>query len=95
MDRRHRVYYFINLNQNRSIGGWWGKGYDSYGIIYDKNLSKLKRAVPSLKIMPSRLTYKSPGYYQMKVSCKLNEELLLLAALDSMKLTNYEKIRED
>ena len=95
MDRRHRVYYLVNLNQNHTKQGWWSAGWDSYGIVYDRNLGTLKKAVHSLKIMPSRLDYRSEYYYQMKISCKWEEEQTLLNVLDKMRLVNYMKIREE
>lgn len=95
MDRRHRVYYFVNLNQNHTKQGWWSAGWDSYGVIYDRNLRNLKAAVRSLKIRPSHREYRSDNYYQMKISCRWEEEQTLLTVLDKMRLTNYEKIRED
>lgn len=95
MDRRHRVYYFVNLNQNHAKQGWWSAGWDSYGMVYRRNLRDLKRAAYSLKIMPSRLDYRDEHYYQLKISCKFEEEQALLKVLDKMPMTNYMKIGEE
>lgn len=92
MDRRHRVYYYVSLNQNHKMPGWWCAGWDDYGLIYDKNLDILKKSVPSIKIMPSRLTYKSLGYYQLKISCKKEDEHILLDTLGRMRKTDYAKV---
>ena len=94
MDRRHRVYYLVNLNQNYRKQYWWSTSWDSYGMIYNRNLRILKEAVPSLKIRPSHRDWRSTDYYQMKVSCKWEEERLLRDTLDKLKQTNYEEILE-
>lgn len=95
MDMRHRVYYLVNLNQNHTKQGWWSTGWDSYGMVYNHNLRALKDAVPSIKIRPSHRDYRAPDYFQMKVSCRWQEEQILVNTLDKLKLTNYEKILED
>lgn len=53
MDPKHRVYYFVNLNQNYRLGGWWNREWDNHGHFYDENLKRIKHSIPSLKIRPS------------------------------------------
>lgn len=91
MDMRHRVYYAVNLNQNHDRF-WWNSGYDSYGMVYDFNLEKLRSVVRSLKIRQLKHGTLSGGYYQMMVRCKQEEEHGLVAMLDQLKLANYEKL---
>lgn len=94
MDMRHRVYYYVNLNQNHKVGGWWNRGYDNYGMTYKKNLDALIRTIPGLKLRPVFFDYRNPNRYQLKVSCRWYEEELLLSILDKLPMTNYEKIVE-
>lgn len=91
MDTRFRVYYLVNLNQNHGKG-WWNTGYDNYGFKYDSNLRKLKQAIHSLKIMNSNIDWRSENFYQMKISCKIEEEPTLIDILNKLPLTNYLKL---
>lgn len=91
MDMRHRVYYAVNLSQNH-CRWWWMSGYDNYGIVYDSNLRKLKGAVKSLKIRPLRREHSPDRYFQQMISCKWEEEVVLVAMLGELKWVNYEKL---
>lgn len=91
MDTRHRVYYLVNLNQNHGIC-WWNTGYDNYGFIYRDNLKKLKQTVSSLKIRPCNEFDNGGVYYQMKISCKKDEEELLRKILDKLPKVNYVQL---
>lgn len=96
MDTRHRVYYLVNLNQNYRKGGWWTPGWDSYGFLYDRNMDELKRSIGSLKIRPYGLFNGVcdiiPGYYQLKLSCKKEDEAELVNVLTNMRDVNFKKI---
>lgn len=89
MDTRHRVYYLVNLNQNYCRGGWWGKGYDDFGFKYKSNLKALKKNIHSLKIRPCDEFDRSHEYYQMKISCKKEEEATLRGLLKRLPDVNY------
>lgn len=90
MDKRYRVYYLLNLNQNYKKAGWWSKDWDNYGVIYNHNLSALKSNVDSLKITFNYKTTLS-GYHQMKISCKKDDEKNLLSILNTFKDIEYIK----
>lgn len=94
MDRRHRVYYLVNLNQNHEVGGWWGRGYDNYGIRYDRNMDLLVRDVPSLKVRPIAEANAVDDYYQMMISCRKRDEAELIETLDICTDVNYMKLEE-
>lgn len=100
MDYRARVYYLTNLNQNYNRGGWWSKGWDDYGRVYRENIRKIKSAVTSLKITPNNQTKSKlrngryVDYYQMKLSCKKEEERLLIETLDELRDANYIKLND-
>ena len=90
MDNRRRVYYLVNLNQNYQKLGWESKGWDDYGIIYQRNLCELRSKIRSLKITSNNQT--APSYYQMKISCIKEEENELLTILSELEDVNYMKI---
>lgn len=92
MDNRHRVYYLLNLNQNYRRENWWSNGWDDYGMVYVYNLQTLNQSINSLKITPNNQSCFSNGYYQMKVSCKKNEEQALVNVLNSLQDVNYMKL---
>ena len=92
MDPRHRVYYLVNLNQNRKLGGWWSKGWDSRGSIYTRNLFRLKGAITSLKERYIPYDYHSTENYQVMISCKKEEESTLIKILRKSRGVNYTKI---
>ena len=92
MDRRHRVYYLVNLNQNHKKSGWWVSGWDSFGSLYELNMHMLKQHIPGLKISPSHLDYFSTEYYQLKLSCRKEKEYLLVDMLNKLPQTEYKKI---
>jgi hypothetical protein len=93
MDVRHRVYYLVNLNQNHKLAGWLARGWDSYGIVYNKNVYALKRTISSLKVMPVNVfNNEYGGSYQLKVSCKKEEENLLIDLLNKLRLVDYSKL---
>lgn len=91
MDMRDRVYYAVNLNQNYKRF-WWMSGHDDYGTVYSTNLKRLKGAVRSLKCRELRHRTLSGGYFQMMISCKWDEEPILVAMLGQLKWVNYEKL---
>lgn len=91
MDNRRRVYYLVNLNQNYQKRGWSSKGWDGYGMIYQRNLCELRSKIRSLKITSNNQT-DSSSYYQMKISCIKEEENELLAILSKLEDVNYMKI---
>lgn len=88
MDTRHRVYYLVNLNQNHGIW-WWNAGYDNYGFIYRDNLKKLQTKIHSLKIRQHGETYPISGYFQLKISCRKEEEETLLKLLNRLPRVTY------
>lgn len=90
MDNRRRAYYLVNLNQNYNKSGWSSKGWDGYGIIYQRNLYELRSKIRSLKITSNNQT-DSSSYYQMKISCIKEEENELLVVLSELKDVNYMK----
>lgn len=94
MDHRHRVYYLVNLNQNRKIGGWGYKGWDNYGIRYKHNLSELQHSINSLKIRSRSYDYHYTENYQLMVSCTKEEESKLVKCLYRLPDTNYIKIAQ-
>ena len=89
MDFRHRVYYLVHLNQNYRKNGWWSKDWDDYGMRYDYNLMMLKRKIKSLKLIP---VDSYDVHYHMKISCKKEEEKVLIDLLNSLKDVDYQKI---
>lgn len=91
MDRRHRVYYLVNLNQNHKLQGWWSRGWDGYGLRYRANTIALQIRVPSLKVSPNNQINKRSTYYQMKVSCKKEDEERLVNQLRTLKDVDYVK----
>lgn len=91
MDVRHRVYYLINLHANHGIN-WWRPGYDNYGFVYESNLKRLKKTVRSLKVRPTGLDLLREDYFQMKISCKKEDEPALVDLLNKLPLTNYIKL---
>ena len=93
MDPKHRVYYLVNLNQNHTRSGWWTIGWDNHGMKYDRNWRRLKRDVPSIKVRPVSDVNRVFRYFQMMVSCRWEDEQLLLSTLDDMADVNYEKLR--
>ncbi len=96
MDNRHRVYYLVNLNQNQNhvVGAWWVKGWDDYGFRYDSNLRKLKGLIHSLKMRQRNEAYYPGEYYQMMISCKKDEEPLLVSLMNKLRGVNYVKLEE-
>ena len=91
MDTRHRVYYLVNLNQNHGKG-WWNTGYDDHGLIYRDNSKKLRTTIHSLKIRPYGEVDALGKYFQLKISCKRDEEETLLKLLNKMPKVNYMKL---
>lgn len=91
MDNKHRVYYLVNLNQDYKREYWWSKNWDDYGMVYTNNLRTLKQLVNTLKITPNNQT-DYHNYFQMKMSCKKEEEELLLRILNGLKDINYIKL---
>lgn len=89
MDMRHRVYYLVNLNQNYARSGWWSIGWDDFGFKYEANLKTLKTKIRSLKIRPCSEFDRSHEYYQMRVSCKKEEEETLRKLLKQLPDVNY------
>lgn len=89
IDTRHRVYYLVNLNQNHTREGWWSKGWDDYGFVYEKNLQTLKRHAKSLKIRQCNKHDRGGDYYQMKISCKKEDESILRDLLDKLPDVDY------
>lgn len=92
MDTRHRVYYLVNLNQNRTLAGWWSRGWDSFGSIYTQNLFRLKGAITSLKTRYRPYDYRSTENYQVMISCKKEEESTLVKVLSRSRGVDYIKI---
>ena len=90
MDNRHRVYYLVNLNQNYNKF-WYNRGYDNYGWVYRENLNTLKKLLRSLKITSNNQT-DYHNYFQMKISCKKDEEELLISTLTSLNDVNSIKL---
>lgn len=90
-DIRHRVYYLVNLNQNHGIN-WWSYGYDNYGIVYEKNLSILKSKVPSIKVRPYGEKDSFDRYWQLKISCKIEESQVLVDLLNRLSKASYVRI---
>ena len=88
MDTRHRVYYLVNLNQNHGKN-WENIGYDDYGFIYRDNLKGLQTKIHSLKIRPHGETYPISGYFQLKISCRKEEEEVLLRLLKKLPRVSY------
>lgn len=89
MDTRHRVYYLVNLNQNHTKQGWWSKGWDDYGFIYQNNLKRLRQSVKSLKIRQCNEYDRAGDYYQMHISCKKDEQSILIELLNKLPDVNY------
>lgn len=89
MDTRHRVYYLVNLNQNHTKQGWWSKGWDDYGFIYQYNLKMLQQHVRSLKIRQCTEHDRAHEYYQMQISCKKEEQPILVELLNKLPDVNY------
>lgn len=103
MDRRNRVYYLVNLNQNFKLNGWlkeWGGGNE-----YDHNIEVLTKNIQSLKITENKQLNKyyfnsynkryrkyHENYFELKISCNTVEEDNLLFLLNSLKYCNYRKI---
>ena len=92
MDTRHRVYYLVNLNQNHTKQGWWSIGWDSYGLLYDRNLRELKKAISSLKIRPVNEKDRGVEWYSLMVSCKKEEQAALVGFLDKTRGVNYVQL---
>lgn len=92
MDRRHRVYYLVNLNQNYKRSGWWTVGWDNHGLRYETNLTLLYILMPSLKVRPINMINRSDRYFQMMISCRYRDEQRLLNALGKMSDVNYERL---
>lgn len=91
MDNRFRVYYMVNLNKSRNITGQRYSD-DSFGKTYEENIWTLQSMVNSLKMTPLKghtEPRKYPeGYYQhyqMKISCKKDDEQTLLHILENAK----------
>jgi hypothetical protein len=89
VDNRHRVYYLVNLNQNHKKEGWWSKGWDDYGWLYKNNLKMLKQHVKSLKIRPTKDEDIVVEWYSMRISCKKEEQAILVELLDKLPDVNY------
>ena len=92
MDPKYRVYYLVNLNLNYRFAGWWYRDWDNYGHFYRENLHKLKECVPSLKIRPRNPFCGGSSYFQMMISCRKDEERILISTLQKMQKVNYAKI---
>lgn len=95
MDKRYRVYYLVNLNQNYKLNWWWSKGWDNYGVIYDSNMLTLVNKIKSLKITENKQLSKEHFdciYFGFKISCKKEEENTLVTLLNKLKDCNYLKI---
>ena len=93
MDVRHRVYYLVNLNQNYAKSGWWCKGWDDFGFIYESNLLKLKQSIKSLKIRPCTESDRAHEYYQMQISCRKSEAPVLRKFLNELQDVNYIQLQ--
>ena len=96
MDHRYRDYFLVNLNQNRKLGGWGNRGWDSYGLRYDDNINKLTSTCATLKFTSNNqqphLRWYSPDRYQMKISCKKHESALLVDVLNKLKDVDYVRL---
>ena len=89
MDFRHRVYYLVHLNQNYRRYSFLSKDWDDYGVCYNSNLMRLKYEIKRLKLIPLD-SYEV--HYHMKISCKKEEEKVLIDLLNSLKDVDYQKI---
>ena len=92
MDPKHRVYYLVNLNQNRKLSGWWHPIWDSYGLFYRYNLRELRNSVPSIKMRYQPYDHHSGENYQVMVSCKKEYERELIRVLRKLRRVDYVKI---
>lgn len=98
MDRRFRVYYMANLNRSKKITGKYYSD-DMYSKVYEDNVWKLQTEVDSIKMTPlsgrtePRKYFEGQySHYQMKISCKKDDEYALLNVLENAKDVEYFKV---